>query len=77
MHLARDLEKKESRFKYYSNNTYIALKYFKNNGIDILIIVGDISHNGKLINFLYFNKIFNAIYKGNYKTKSYIIYGKS
>ena len=69
LHLARELEKKESRFRYFSNNTYITLKYFKKYGIDILIIVGDISHNGKLINFSYFNKIFNDIYKGISKPK--------
>ena len=69
LHLAKDLERDEPRFKYYSNNTYIALNYLKKIRIDILIIVGDITHNGKVNNLLYFEKIFNSVYKDLSKPK--------
>ena len=53
LHLSKLLENKETRFRYFTKNTYIALKYFKKNKIDILIIVGDITHDGELKSLLY------------------------
>ena len=46
LHLSFDLEKKNVRFIHYANNLYRTFKYFKENGIDILIITGDITNNG-------------------------------
>ena len=69
LHLSKLLENKETRFKYFTKNTYIALKYFKKNKIDILIIVGDITHDGELKSLLYFKKIFNSIFDNNYRPK--------
>ena len=67
LHLAFDLEKKNDRFIHYANNLYRTFKYFKENGIDILIITGDITNNGFYKNLLYFKKIFYSIYNDNSK----------
>lgn len=48
------------KFKDYENNVYQALKYFKDNNIDIIIIAGDITNNGKIENYLIFKKILNS-----------------
>ena len=52
----------EKRYTHFANNLNLTLKYFKDHGIDLLIIVGDITNNGLLINFLYFKKIFYSVY---------------
>ena len=66
--LAHDLEKKNILvFKYYANNLYITLNYFKKHKIDLLIIAGDITNNGMLFNLLYFKKIFNSVYNDDNK----------
>ena len=51
------------RLKHYANNLYTTLQYFKKNGIDILIIAGDITNDGLYMNLLYFKKIFYSVYK--------------
>ena len=57
LHLSYDSKSKKDMFSYSGNNTYIALKYFKKVGIDILIIVGDLIQNNQYIstNNNYFN----------------------
>ena len=53
--------------KFYADNLYNALNYFKKHNIDIIIIAGDITNNGKIINYLYFKKIFYSVYHTNEK----------
>ena len=57
----------EERFIHFSNNLNLTLKYFKEHGIDLLIIAGDITNNGQLLNLLYFKKIFYSVYDDNSK----------
>ncbi len=52
-------------YKDYENNVYQALKYFKDNNIDIIIIAGDITNDGKDINYSLFKQILNSVYNPN------------
>ena len=54
-------------FKYYSDNVYRALKAFKKLNVDIIIIAGDITNDGKVINYLYFKEIYYSIFENNKK----------
>ena len=54
-------------FFHFSHKLNLALKYFKDNKIDLLIIAGDITNNGLNKNFLYFKKIFFSVYNNNSK----------
>ena len=54
-------------FKYYSDNIYRALKVFKKINIDIIIIAGDITNDGKVENYLYFKEIYYSIFENNKK----------
>ena len=40
-----------------------ALKIFQKNNIDIIILAGDITFDGKIINYLYFKEIYNSVYE--------------
>ena len=48
-------------FKGFAQNVYKALTFFKKNNIDIIIIVGDTTNNGKIINCVYFKEIFYSV----------------
>ena len=52
-------------YKDYENNVYQALKNFKDNNIDIIIMAGDITNNGKDINYSLFKQILNSVYNPN------------
>jgi Icc-related predicted phosphoesterase len=56
-----------SIFKDYSHNVYTSLKFFKKNNIDVIIITGDITNNGKVINYIYFKEIFYLVYNNIHK----------
>ena len=49
-------------FKYYAENVYKALKVFKKNNIDVIIIAGDTTNNGNIINYIYFKQIYYSVY---------------
>ena len=66
-----DRENNNIVYQYYSDNVYQALKIFKKNNIDILLIAGDITNNGHIINYLHFKKIFYSVYN-NYKKPTII-----
>ena len=57
-----DKNNNDIEYKYYANNLYQALKFFKKNKIDILIIPGDTTNNGQITNYLYFKEIFYSVY---------------
>ena len=67
--LSQELEKISPSFKYYSNNVYITLNYFKKHDIDLIIIAGDITNNGRLLNLIYFKKIFYSVFNENSKPR--------
>ena len=46
----------------FINNTYRALKVFKKNNVDVIIVAGDTSDKGKIENYKLFNKIYNSVY---------------
>lgn len=52
-------------FNFYAYNMYRALKIFQKNNIDIIILAGDITFDGKIINYLYFNEIYNSVYENH------------
>jgi len=54
--------------KLFQNNLLKALIYLKKNNIDILIIAGDITNDGKAVNYLLFNTIFYSVYNYNQTT---------
>ena len=58
----------ESFFHYFEENVYRALKVFKKNNIDIIIIAGDITNDGESSNYIIFNKIFYSVYNNNQTT---------
>ena len=75
-------------FNFYAYNTFRALKVFKKNNVDIIIIAGDITDDGEIINYLYFKKIYHSIFENNktpilisimgnhdYKDQKYSIFG--
>ena len=66
-----DRENNNIVYQYYTDNVYQALKIFKKNNIDILLIAGDITNNGHIINYLHFKKIFYSVYN-NYKKPTII-----
>ena len=63
-----DFQLSVNKSKYFQNNVYQALKYFKENNIDIILIAGDITNDGKPINYLLFKKIFYSVYNDNDQT---------
>ena len=67
--LSQELEKISPSFKYYANNVYITLNYFKKHDIDLIIIAGDITNNGRLLNLIYFKKIFYSVFNENSKPR--------
>jgi Icc-related predicted phosphoesterase len=50
-------------FNYYAYNVYRALNFFKKNDIDIIIMAGDITNGGEIINYLYFKEIYYSVYE--------------
>lgn len=52
-------------FNFYGYNMFRALKIFKKHNIDIIILAGDITINGEIINYLYFKEIYNSVYENN------------
>jgi len=52
-------------FKYYSDNVYRALKVFKKYNVDIIIIAGDITNDGQIVNYLYFKEIYYSVFENN------------
>lgn len=76
IHLSQSLKQKNIQiFQHYSNNIRIALKYFRENSVDVLIFAGDITNDGSLINLFYFKKILHSIYNGFSKPKCIFIMG--
>ena len=73
--LSVDLEKTIPRYRDYENNIYTTLKYFKKHEIDLLIIAGDITNDGKFISLLYFKKIFYSVFNGIKKPKVISVMG--
>ena len=67
--LSQELEKISPSFKYYANNVYVTLNYFKKHDIDLIIIAGDITNNGRLLNLIYFKKIFYSVFNENSKPR--------
>ena len=67
--LSQELEKNIPSFKYYANNVYVTLNYFKKHDIDLIIIAGDITNNGRLLNLIYFKKIFYSVFNENSKPR--------
>ena len=67
--LCQELEKNIPSFKYYANNVYVTLNYFKKHDIDLIIIAGDITNNGRLLNLIYFKKIFYSVFNENSKPR--------
>ena len=65
--LQLDIKNEDYRYKMYSDNFYKSLKVLKNNNIDILIIAGDTTNNGKIENYLHFKEIFYSVYNNNKK----------
>ena len=57
--LSQELETIHPVLKYYANNVYVTLNYFKKHDIDLIIIAGDITNDGRLINLLYFKHLNN------------------
>ena len=75
LQVSEELENKFPTLKDYANNVYVALNYFKKNGIDLLIIAGDITNNGRFINLLYFKKIFYSVFNENSQPRVISIMG--
>ena len=49
-------------YQEFSNNLYQALKVFKKKKVNIILIAGDITDNGDIINYIYFKQIFYSVY---------------
>ena len=75
LQVSEELENKFPTLKDYANNVYVTLNYFKKNGIDLLIIAGDITNNGRFINLLYFKKIFYSVFNENSQPRVISIMG--
>ena len=67
--LLKELENIFPSYKDYANNLYITLNYFKKHKIDLLIIAGDITDNGRYINLFYFKKIFYSVFNEDSKLR--------
>ena len=52
-------------FDFYGYNLFRALEIFKKHNIDIIILAGDITIDGEIINYLYFKEIYNSVYENN------------
>ena len=57
----------ENPIGFSSKNLYQTLKVFKKRKIDLIIILGDISHNGLSSNFQLYKDIFNSVYQNTTK----------
>lgn len=50
-------------FTNYAYNIFRALKLFQKHDIDIIIMAGDITNGGEIINYLYFKEIYFSVYE--------------
>ena len=50
-------------FNFYAYNVNKALKFFQKHNIDIIIMAGDITNGGEIINYLYFKEIYYSVYE--------------